>query len=840
MHRAVQRRRALDAAIWLAMSLLGFPRVGKAEDREVLEPVPFTAVKLDDCFWSPRIATTLARTLPHVFDRCEATGRIQNWERAANDEGTFEGYFFNDSDVYKAIEAASVALALNPDLKRSESSEVLLRDYVDDLIARIAAMQQPDGYVNSYFTLHREEPRWTDIENKHELYCAGHLIEAAVAHRMHTRKSNFLEIAIRLADHIDATFGPGKNMNPCGHPEIELALLKLADLLDPESASEAAAAPGAADGARRYRDLARFFIERHGRPEGRAKLWGEYAQDHKPLVEQTEIAGHAVRAMYLYSAATDIARQTGEASYIRSLDAIWRDLTERKMYVTGGIGPSARNEGFTTAFDLPNETAYAETCASIGLVYWAHRMNLLHADGRYVDVLERALYNHVLAGISLDGTRFNYVNPLADRGRHERQPWFACACCPPNLARLLPTVGGYMYAQSDDAVYVNLYAQSTANLRRGARTLTLRQETEYPWGPWVFLTLSVELPEFFELRLRAPAWCRESKVWVVDKKFDNASNHRIYISNNPPDAVVDENGYLTLCREWSATATVFLQLPMTVERVYADSRVESCRGRVALQRGPILCAIEREHHDYVADAWRVVLPRSAKFEAASEWQRFNPNSLYAPLEVYDGLSTLYGPIELGKSWGSGARMIPYYAWGNGKPSDMMVWIPETPSILPSAPTAWLRPGALYCWKADTVWALNDRLEPTSSSDASIPRFTWWPRKGTVETVGYGLALPEGKRVRAVEVYWFSDARTGGGCKPPGSWKLLYQDTSGPEAHSFHGIREREVAVHGPYGVEEDRYNRVEFDPVETSAIEIEAVLEGGFSAGILEWKVETD
>lgn len=840
MHRAVQRQRATDAAIWLAMSLLGFPRVGTAEDREVLEPVPFTAVKLDDGFWSPRIATTLTKTLPHVFDRCEATGRIQNWERAAKGEGAFEGYFFNDSDVYKALEAASVALALNPDLKRSEGSKILLRDYVDGLIAKIAAMQQPDGYVNAYFTLHPEEPRWTDIENKHELYCAGHLIEAAVAHRTHTGKSSFLDIAIRLADHIDATFGPGKNMNPCGHPEIELALLRLADLLDRESAGKTADVLGAADRAQRYRALARFFIERRGRPEGRAKLWGEYAQDHKPFVEQTEIVGHAVRAMYLYSAVTDIARRTGDAAYIRSLDAIWRDLTERKMYVTGGIGPSAHNEGFTTAFDLPNETAYAETCASIGLVFWAHRMNLLHADARYVDVLERALYNHVLAGISLDGTKFNYVNPLADRGRHERQPWFACACCPPNLARLLPTVGGYMYAQSDDAVYVNLYAQSTASLERGARTVTLRQKTEYPWGPWVFLTLSVDVPEYFELRLRAPGWCREAKVWVVDKKFDDPSSHRIYISKHPPDAVVDEDGYLTLCREWSAPATVFLQLPTFVERVYADSRVESCRGRVALQRGPIVLAIEKEHLYSTGDAWRVVLPRSVRFEEPSEAQRFKPSDLSGALEVYDGLSSLYGPIEPKSSGAWGGRIIPYYAWGNGKPSDMMVWIPEMPSILPPAPVAWLRPDALYCWKSDSVWALNDRLEPTSSSDASIPRFSWWPRKGTVETVGYHLTLPEGKRVRAVEVYWFSDAKTGGGCKPPASWKLTYRDRSGRIAQSHKGYAERDVRAHGPYGVKEDCYNRVEFNPVETDAIEIEAVLQEGFSAGILEWRVETD
>ncbi|MBI5864147.1 MAG: glycoside hydrolase family 127 protein [Planctomycetes bacterium] len=811
-----------------------------------LRAIPFTCVKFEDDFWAPRIRTTIEKTIPWCFDQCEKTGRIANWEKAAKKEGKFEGYFFNDSDVYKTIEAASYALRLDPNAKCKGRK---LDEYVDELIAKIAAMQQLDGYVNSYFVL-TGEPKWTDIENKHELYCAGHLIEAAVAHYQCTGKRNLLDIAIRLADHICATFGPAttQKADPCGHPEIELALIKLGKLVAclepgragvPEFESALAAKLSAVqdlhtrrdfggDPAYRYFSTAWFFVNQHGDSSRRGKLWGEYAQDHKPLIEQREIVGHAVRAMYLYSGASDVALTIGPLAfgYEPALDAIWTDLTERKMYITGGIGPSAHNEGFTTAYDLPNETAYAETCASIGLVFWAHRMNLLHADAKYYDVLERALYNNVLAAISLDGESFNYVNPPASRGRQRRQPWFACACCPPNLARLFPTVGGYMYAQNEKAIYVNMYAKSTATFPCNVANVTVKQDTRYPWDGKVDFKVSVDKPCEFDLMLRVPAWCREAKLSIGGQPVGNATI---------------EAGYLRIAGKWKGETVLTFELPMAVERVHADPRVKADVGRVAIQVGPLVYCLEQaDNPQGVRNLF--CEPAAGSSEASGREGRSQP--IQASRESGSGVLK---SVQILKGTMSGRRaeqqqanpshpeiaaapfvMVPYLAWNNRDAGDMLVWIPESPAFLEPQPVAWLKPSASHCAPQDTIAALNDRVEPESSADGGVPRFTWWPKKGDEQWVQYDFDKP--RKVSAVEVYWFDDSKKGGGCKAPASWRIQAK-----VGDAWADVRGASAA-----GVEADRFNRVTFEPVDASGLRLLVQLAPDSSSGILEWKVPAD
>ena len=415
------------AWMWVSAVLLGLCQVGASAAEPThakLRPVSFGKVTIQDSFWSPRIEANRTVTLPHSLKHCENTGRISNFAKAGKlIEGEFEGIYFNDSDLYKVLEGAAYSLALHPDPQ--------LEARIDSIIDQIASAQQPDGYLNTYFTLKEPDKRWTDLAKMHELYCAGHLFEAAVAYYEATGKRKLLDVACRFADHIDTVFGPGKKIGYSGHEEIELALIKLARVT----------------GEQRYRKLAEWFVEIRGQNRDPKE---EYCQAHLPVAEQSEIVGHAVRAMYLYAAVADIAGLTGRRDYIEAMDRLWLNVTGRKLYLTGGIGAEARNEGFSADFDLPNDSAYAETCAAIGLAMWSHRLLLLHGEGRFTDILERTLYNGILSGVAMAGDKFFYVNPLASRGRHHRQPWYGCACCPTNVVRFIPALGGYIYATSDD------------------------------------------------------------------------------------------------------------------------------------------------------------------------------------------------------------------------------------------------------------------------------------------------------------------------------------------------------------------------------------------------------
>ncbi len=601
-----------------ALALLTIVTTAQAEGpkHRRLTAVPFTEVKIQDEFWAPRIKTNREKCLPHNFKWCEQTGRFNNFAKAGGlMEGKFEGIFFNDSDVYKVLEGAAYSLADHPDPK--------LDKMFDDVVAKIAAAQQPNGYLNSYYTLVEPDKKWTNCRVKHELYCAGHMIEGAVAHYRATGKKNFLDVAVKFADRIDAIFGPDKRWDVPGHEEPELALVKLYELTGEE----------------RYFNLAKFFIDARGDKEHREKLYGQYCQDHVPVVEQDEIVGHSVRAMYLYSGVADVAGYTGDKKYVDVMNRIWKSVALKKMYITGGIGVKGHHEGFSGDYVLPNEKAYAETCAAIGMALWNHRLNLMHADAKYADIVERALLNGILSGIDLSGEKFFYVNPLASVGKHHRQAFFGCACCPTNVVRLVPSVPGYVYATGKDGIYVNLYTASVGKVSLGDRKVQITQQTKYPWDGKVKLEIELEQPAKFAINLRIPAWCSAASVTVDGKQRTKLAS-----------------GYEQISREWKSGDVVELDLPMDIQRIEAHPKVEDDRGRVAITRGPIVYCFEGVDNDNKVQD--IVLPRDPKFTA-----EYNADLL-------GGVTVLKGVDNNGRK----ITAIPYYAWDHRQPGPMVVWV----------------------------------------------------------------------------------------------------------------------------------------------------------------------
>jgi DUF1680 family protein len=460
----------------------------KEQPLKMIEQIDFSHVKINDNFWSPRLSKHVSATLPVCIDQIEnQTGRIRNFENAAKGEGEHSGIFFDDSDVYKALEGMAYSLINNPDPE--------LEKKADEWIDKFAAAQQPDGYINTFYTLTGLDKRWTNMD-KHEMYCAGHMIEAGVAYYQATGKRKLLDVCIRMTDHMMSQFGPGKRHWVPGHEEIELALVKLYQTTQEQ----------------KYLDFAYWLLEERGHGHGTMGDEGKwdpvYYQDIVPVRRLTDISGHAVRCMYLYCGMADVAALKNDTGYIAAIDRLWDDVVHRNMYITGGIGSSRDNEGFTEDYDLPNLDAYCETCASVGMVLWNQRMNQLTGDSKYIDILERSLYNGALAGISLGGDRFFYVNPLESKGDHHRQEWYGCACCPSQLSRFLPSIGNYIYASSDDALWVNLYIGNTGQIRIGETDILLTQETDYPWDGSVKLTISTSQPLEKEIRLRIPNWCK--------------------------------------------------------------------------------------------------------------------------------------------------------------------------------------------------------------------------------------------------------------------------------------------------------------------------------------------
>jgi len=774
-----------------------------AEPLSKLQPVPFTQVAIQDEFWAPRIETNRTRSIPHNFKWCRKTGRFSNFAKAGGlMEGGFEGIYFNDSDVYKVLEGASYLLQAHGDPN--------LDGQVDEVIAWIAAAQQPDGYLNSYYTLKEPQRRWTNCRARHELYCAGHLFEAAVAHYRATGKKTLLNVAIKFADHIAGIFGPEKRHDVPGHEEIELALVKLADVT----------------GSDKYLKLARFFLDIRGRKsEKRPKIYGHYCQDHQPVTEQSEPTGHAVRAMYLYSGMADMAAATGDKAYVEALGRLWENTVTKKMYITGAIGSTRHGEAFGKNYQLPNDTAYCETCASVGMCLWNHRMNLLHADAKYMDTFERTAYNGFLAGVDLGGEKFFYVNPLASRGRHHRQEFYGCACCPTNVVRFLPSLPGYVYATGDEAIYVNLFAAGRATIKLKGGPVKVTQTTRYPWDGKVRIGIDPARPAEFDLCVRWPSWARNETETRGLYAFLPGPRPRAgaatlqWRANGKPPQTRVRDGYQVFRRKWQAGDWIEIVLPMEARRVYAHKDVEADAGRVALQRGPIVYCLEAvDNGGHVTD---VYLPRDAKL--TSEFRK----DLLGGVQVIRARARVRGtppagdePIDI--------LAVPYYAWDHRRPGEMAVWIAEDPDQARPRPTPTVasraKAAASHVWGSDTADALNDRLEPKSSNDQSIPRLTWWDHRGTAEWVQYTFRQPT--KVRGVEVYWFDD-QPRGGCRAPKSWRVAYKA----------GEEWKPVAGASECGTEINQYNKVTFEPVTTTALRIEVQLQERFSGGILEWRI---
>lgn len=591
----------------------------KEQPLKMIEQIDFSHVKINDNFWSPRLSKHVSATLPVCIDQIEnQTGRIRNFENAAKGEGEHSGIFFDDSDVYKALEGMAYSLINNPDPE--------LEKKADEWIDKFAAAQQPDGYINTFYTLTGLDKRWTNMD-KHEMYCAGHMIEAGVAYYQATGKRKLLDVCICMTDHMMSQFGPGKRHWVPGHEEIELALVKLYQTTQEQ----------------KYLDFAYWLLEERGHGHGTMGDEGKwdpvYYQDIVPVRRLTDISGHAVRCMYLYCGMADVAALKNDTGYIAAIDRLWDDVVHRNMYITGGIGSSRDNEGFTEDYDLPNLDAYCETCASVGMVLWNQRMNQLTGDSKYIDILERSLYNGALAGISLGGDRFFYVNPLESKGDHHRQEWYGCACCPSQLSRFLPSIGNYIYASSDDALWVNLYIGNTGQIRIGETDILLTQETDYPWDGSVKLTISTSQPLEKEIRLRIPNWCKTYDLSINGKRIN----------------VSEKKGYAVI-KDWKSQDVIALDMDMPVEIVAADPHVKENFGKRAIQRGPLVYCMEEIDNPEYFD--QIQLSPSTTFQTAFV------------SDILNGIKTIK---TNGRA--QSATFIPYYAWDNRKAGKMRVWIP---------------------------------------------------------------------------------------------------------------------------------------------------------------------
>ena len=662
---AMFSRRRFFAGTLFAIFSLNLLAAGPAPRDYPIKGVPFTDVHLDDVFWAPRLETNRAVTIPYAFGQCNASGRMDNFDRAAAvlrgediKNRKPPGLPFDDTDPYKVLEGASYSLAAQPDPKLSA--------YLDSLIARFAAAQEPDGYLYTTRTIDPQHPhpwagtnRWVnDPDLSHELYNAGHLFEAAAAHYQATGKTNLLNVATREADLLCQTFGPATNQLHLwpGHEIVEMGLARLYRVT----------------GSQRYLDLAKYFIDVRGsRPGG-----DDYHQSRIPPVDQTEAVGHAVRAGYLYSGMADVAALTGNPQYVRAIDAIWENAVGKKLYLTGGIGARAQDEAFGDDYELPNLTACNETCAAVANVFWNERLFLLHGDARYVDVLERTLYNGLLSGVSLDGTKFFYPNPLESDGSHQRSPWFGCACCPGNLTRFLPSLPGYLYARSGDTLYVNLYADSTASVKlESGRTVKITQETRYPWNGTVKMTVQPDWQrnKKFTIKVRIPGWARNEPVPGGLYKFCDALNEPVALTVNGEDVPVRlDKGYVSLDRSWKSGDVIELDLPMLIRRVAASENVPADRGRVALQRGPIVFCVEWPDTPN-GQVRKLLLPDEQPVTT-----RFDP-ALLNGVQVIEGKGYNVATNEFGKTFKrlQDFKAIPYFAWANRGPGEMIVWIAKS-------------------------------------------------------------------------------------------------------------------------------------------------------------------
>ncbi len=779
--------------------------------------VPFTAVKITDQFWARRIRINKENTIPHTLGKCEASGRVKNFQIAG---GLMEGdryvtdFPFDDTDIYKIIEGASYSLQSDYDPE--------LVSYMDSLLVFMEAAQEEDGYlypagtIAEKFPEHRHDwlgdERWEKEEDlSHELYNLGHLIEGSIAHFQATGDSVMLKIAMRFADLAARDFGWGKIEKAPGHQVTEMALTKLYKQT----------------GKRQYLDLAKFFLDVKGQSDivkkSKRGQGPAYSQAHALVVNQDEAVGHAVRATYMYSGMADIASLMNDEAYRTATDNIWESAVHQKTYVTGGIGATGHGEAFGDAYDLPNMSAYSETCASIGNVYWNYRMFLLHEDAKYYDVLERTMYNSLLAGIGLDGKSFFYPNPLKSVGQHKRSPWFNCACCPSNVTRFIPSVPKYVYAKrGNQAIYVNLFLSNDATIQLGNTKVNIVQDSEMPFGGKTQFTISPESKKTFDLLIRVPGWATGDPIPGDLYEFVSPEVAPLEVTlNGRAIAYEQDKGYIKIARKWSQGDEVTVDFPMETKTIKAHEKVAADQGRVAVQRGPLVyCA---EWVDNPEGVHNLLIDADATFEATYQD------------DLLQGIMTLtteakayaYGDAGELESQSVTATLIPYYSWVNRGAGDMTVWLAtETEAVTPVRPPSIASQSKMELSHPNgATSSINDQVLPQNSNDHEVPYYHWWPKKNTVEWITY--EFQEAKELSESAVYWFDDGPWGG-CRVPASWKVYYQNEQGEWLP---------VQSTMAYTMDKDRENLVTFKPVTTKAMKLEVKLPENHAAGLYEWSV---
>ncbi len=773
-----------------------------------IQPVPFTSVKMTDNFWAPRIKKNATVTIPIAFGYCESTGRVKNFEIAGGlDTGKFQTiYPFDDSDVYKIIEGASYSLQTYPDPK--------LEAYLDTLIWKIGKAQEPDGYLYTNRTIAEKhggkglhpwagKKRWVqDSVLSHELYNLGHLYEAAVAYYQATGKRTLLNIALKSADLVNKDFGWDREKVYPGHQVIEMGLVKLYRVT----------------GEKKYLDLAKFFLDIRG-PNGHA-----YNQANIRPVDQTEAEGHAVRATYMYSGMADIAALEKDKAYLNAITKIWEDIVYRKIYITGGIGATSSNEGFAAPYYLPNMTAYCETCASIGDIFTNERLFLLHGNAKYIDILEKTLYNSMLSGVSLSADRFFYPNPLESNGQHKRQAWFGCACCPSNIARFVPAIPGYIYAVTSKALYVNLFISNNADVSVGNRKVSLTQKADFPWKGNVDITVNPEKPGRFDLMLRIPDWARNEAIPGNLYRFVSENNEKVTLKVDGEDIPVHlKDGYAVISRKWKTGDKISIDFPMPVRKVIADDRINADVGKMAFQRGPVIYCAEWPDNDK-GNVRDFVVEKDAPVNTEFDSTLLGGTQIIKT-SGYQTVRTLDGHVDsLGKE---PLTLIPYALWNNRGPGQMMVWIPTTPSSAHPLPA----PTIAYTSKirASKVTrdlpAINDQDIPSNSNDHSVSYYHWWPDRDKWEWVEYDFNKPA--TISKSKIYWFDDGPDGG-CRIPDKYEILY----------LYGNVWEPVDVKTPYSITKDGWDSLSFSPVKARAVKLKVKLNKDFASGIYEWIID--
>lgn len=768
-----------------------------------LQTVPFTAVHINDQFWAPKIETNRTVSIPSAFHQCEINGRIDNFALAGGKiKGEHKGDFpFDDTDVYKVIEGASYALAVKYDKK--------LDTYIDSVITLIAAAQEPDGYLTTCVTNKSEhlrpwygKGRW-DRLNSHELYNSGHLYEAATAHYLATGKRNLLDVAVKNADMIDKVFGPGEGQKkvPSGHPIVEMALVKLYRVTGEE----------------RYLKLAKFFIDETGKGTDGHKL-SEYSQDHKPIADQDEAVGHAVRLGYLYSGVTDMASLLNDTILMKASQRVWNNVVSKKLYITGGIGSRGQGEGFGGNYELNNMTAYCETCASISNVYWNYRLFLNDADSRYYDVLERTLYNGVISGVSLSGDKFFYDNPLESDHTHERAPWFGCACCPGNVTRFMASIPGYVYTTAENTILVNLFVGNNAKIALGKDTVSLSQKTNYPWEGKVEIVINDPAQQKFNLMVRVPGWATNKAVPSDLYQFAGQSSAPVEFTVNgkktTPQIV---NGYAIFAKSWKKGDKIEVNLPMDIRKIVANEKVDADKGKIAYQRGPLVYCFEDKDNQ---DGWLF----DTYIEPDSKPDETYENGFLGGIETffirgYKVTNESKEEVML--------KAIPYYAWNNRGAANMVVWMPSAKDFVYSKTNQYKEINAIALSSEGPASGLNDGFDPKNSADIDKLFFNWYNHRAKEFWVEYNFekAISISKSM----VYWLKIDHYEGNYRAPKSWTLSYKEKNG---------KWKNVETIDSFGVEMDKYNTVTFKPVTTTSIRMNIEFQPKESCGILEWKVK--